>query len=70
MPAKCGKLNMFKVNDNVSKRSGYIFDGSVRAVFQKLDGQTRYVVENKDGLLHIFNATQLDLKSESKTDAD
>jgi hypothetical protein len=55
-------MSDLKIDDLVCKRSGYKFNGSVRAVFQKLDGQTRYVVENPDGILHIFNRGQLALE--------
>jgi hypothetical protein len=51
-----------KSGDTVIKTSGYRFAGVVVAAFCKRDGTSmRYVVENDDGLLHIFNAGQLQL---------
>ncbi len=50
----------FQVDDRVAKSGGdYKFKGTVRAVFNKRTGQIRVVVENEDGILHIFNPTQL-----------
>jgi len=49
------------VGDRVSKRSGdYRFAGEVRAGFYKKSGVVRYVVENDDGILHIFSRQQLE----------
>lgn len=49
--------------DNVEKISGdYTFDGVVVSVFKKLNGKVRIVVENQDGLLHIFSENNLTLK--------
>ena len=46
--------------DTVIKSSGdYSFTGTVVAVFEKLSGKVRVVVENQDGILHIFSETQL-----------
>ena len=52
---------VFTVGDHVTKTSGdYRFDGVVVAAFVKLDGRSwRYVVENRDGVLHIFTGKQL-----------
>jgi hypothetical protein len=48
------------VGDRVEKGGGdYVFRGEVRAVFTKRSGQVRIVVENDDGILHIFNPGQL-----------
>lgn len=51
-----------QVGDVVIKTKGYHFEGVVVAVFQKLNGDTRYVVEctvpGAGGLLHIFNKDQ------------
>lgn len=50
----------FKYEDQVEKIGGdYSFIGSVRCSFQKASGQIRVVVENDDGLCHIFNEGQL-----------
>lgn len=50
-----------KVGDAVIKLHGYGFPGTVVAVFRKLDGEQRVVVESalSPGLLHIFSPTQL-----------
>jgi hypothetical protein len=48
------------VGAHVIKTGGdYTFDGIVVARFAKLSGKIRYVVENKEGILHIFGATNL-----------
>ena len=48
------------VGDMVAKVGGdYAFAGVVVASFAKLGGAHRYVVENSDGLLHIFSAAPL-----------
>jgi hypothetical protein len=49
----------FEIGDIVRKVKGYRFVGTVVSSFVKRDGQRRYVVENDDGLLHIFNGSQL-----------
>lgn len=56
----------FKIGDRVNKAKGYSFPGYVVSVFEKLDGQVRYVVEfsshNTDagrGMLHIFSHKDL-----------
>lgn len=33
----------------------YQFEGTIVSVFTKLNGKIRYVGENRDGLLFIFN---------------
>lgn len=40
----------------IKKGGDYKFAGEVRAVFTKKSGVVRYVVENDDGILHIFSA--------------
>jgi hypothetical protein len=49
------------VEDYVEKVGGdYTFRGFVVAVFNKRrSGEIRYVVENDDGVLHIFSGMQL-----------
>lgn len=48
------------VGDRVTKTTGdYTFTGTVVASFPKRSGETRVVVENDDGILHIFNPKQL-----------
>lgn len=53
--------DVLAVGDRVTKTTGYAFDGIVRAVFAKGDGETRVVVESSVivGMLHIFAPTQL-----------
>jgi hypothetical protein len=49
-----------RVGDCVEKIGGdYTFRGVVVAVFSKRSGAVRVVVENDDGILHIFNPGQL-----------
>jgi hypothetical protein len=48
------------VGQRVTKISGdYRFRGWVVASFEKRNGFRRYVVENDDGILHIFNGKDL-----------
>jgi hypothetical protein len=55
---------VFNVGDRVAKTGGdYRFAGVVVAAFTKLSGQRHYVVENADGVLHIFSGAQLALVS-------
>jgi len=50
------------VGCRVEKVGGdYYFRGNLVAVFQKRSGQWRAVVENDDGIVHIFNFMQLRL---------
>ena len=50
----------FVVGDSVKKITGeYRFNGVVVGVVEKLSGQRRYVVENADGVLHIFGPQNL-----------
>lgn len=59
----------FKVGDEVAKLEGdYTFYGVVVSVFQKRSGATRYVVENDDGILHIFSDKMLQLEYEQESD--
>lgn len=53
-----------KEGDEVRKKTGdYSFSGIIVSKFQKLDGiSKRVVVENAEGILHIFNETQLELE--------
>lgn len=51
---------IIKVGDKVSKKGGdYRFDGTVVAVFTKLSGVERYVVEDDRGVLHIYGPSNL-----------
>jgi hypothetical protein len=57
---KPAKKRQLVVGDRVIKAGGdYRFEGQVVSVFRKLGGQIRYVVENDDGILHIFSPAQL-----------
>lgn len=51
----------FAIGDRVEKVTGeYKFPGEVVAVFTKRNRQLiRYVVENDDGILHIFSSGNL-----------
>jgi len=45
---------------SVQKIGGdYTFQGTIVAIFYKRSGQVRCVVENREGILHIFNLNQL-----------
>jgi hypothetical protein len=51
----------FKIGDRVIKTAGdYRYEGEVVCVFCKRSGVLRYVVENDDGMLFIFNEGQLE----------
>ena len=56
------QLGEIKVGDKVQKTVGdYYFQGIVVAVFLKLNkDKVRIVVENPDGILHIFSLMQLE----------
>lgn len=59
----------FRIGDRVEKIAGdYTFEGKVVAVFPKLSGVVRYVVENQAGILMIYNFKQLKL-TEPDSDA-
>jgi hypothetical protein len=50
----------YKVGDHVRKVGGdYTFDGVVVSKFSKTSGKVRYVVENAQGILHIFSEANL-----------
>jgi hypothetical protein len=53
----------FAVGDEVWKPKGYKFDSTIVAVFKTTKGQKRVVAENADGLLHIFNEDNLELRN-------
>ena len=51
--------------DKVRKVGGdYRFDGVVVAVFQKLSGVTRYVVEDDRGVLHVYSRKNLEFMND------
>jgi hypothetical protein len=52
---------MLSMGDKVIKDTGdYTFSGVVIAVFLKRNGTAvRYVVENEEGICHIFNDRQI-----------
>ncbi len=50
----------FPVGSKVEKIGGdYTFTGVVVSRFSKLSGKIRYVVENQEGILHIYSAKNL-----------
>lgn len=50
----------FKIGDLVAKTGGdYRFDGTVVAVFYKLSGVVRLVVEDDRGILHVYSEKNL-----------
>lgn len=54
-------LPKFQSGDVVQKVTGdYKFVGNV-TVIRKRSGEYRYAVENDDGMIHIFNGSQLEL---------
>lgn len=54
----------FRVGDKVRKTGGdYTFDGVVVAAFQKLGGVWRYIVEDERGLLMIYSAKNLEVRT-------
>jgi uncharacterized protein YaiL (DUF2058 family) len=53
-------LSNFPIGTKVRKIKGYKFDGTIVANFRTVAGKDRLVVDNGDGLLHIFNAEQLE----------
>ena len=53
----------YTVGDKVSKKGGdYRFDGTVVAVFEKLSGLIRLVVEDDRGVLHIYSEKNLEYR--------
>jgi hypothetical protein len=51
---------VFRIDDRVVKDGGdYRFEGVVVSTFRKRSGRKRYVVENDDGILHIFQGSNL-----------
>lgn len=55
------------VGDTMQKIAGdYRFHGTVRSLFQKESGMWRVVLENQDGILHIFAPSQLQLLCKGK----
>lgn len=53
-------LSSFPLGCKVRKTKGYKFEGTVVANFRTLADKERLVIDNGDGLLHIFNAEQLE----------
>lgn len=53
---------IFRIGDLVEKTIGdYRYRGYIVSIFEKRYGQVRFVVENDDGMLFIFNEGQLNL---------
>lgn len=58
---------VFHEGEWVEKISGdYTFTGIVVARFRKRSGSPRYVVENEDGVIHIFNHNQLECRGRNR----
>lgn len=53
-------LSSFPLGSKVRKIKGYKFDGTIVANFKTVAGKDRLVVDNGDGMLHIFNEEQLE----------
>lgn len=50
----------YKIGQKFEKQGGdYRFKGVIVAAFTKLNGTVRYVGENADGLLFIFNESAI-----------
>lgn len=59
------EIARLSVGTLVSKIGGdYRFDGVIVAEFLKLSGVARFVVEDDRGILHIFKASNLRLRSD------
>lgn len=60
-------MKSFKIGDPVHKPKGYNYPGEIVSVFTTISGEIRYVVEatgeGYKGMLHIFNAEQLEIKN-------
>jgi hypothetical protein len=53
----------FKIGDRVRKVGGdYRFPSEIRCRFRKASGAIRYVAEDDRGILHIFSASNLELR--------
>jgi len=54
----------FKIGDKAYKTKGYKFPCTIVSIFKNTKGEIRIVAEMEDnGMLHIFNETQLKLFS-------
>lgn len=59
---------MFKLGDKVDrKESDYHFPGTIVAVFNKLSGTERFVVEDDRGILFIMSEKNLKYRDTIKT---
>ena len=55
---------LFKIGDKVKKVGGdYTFEGIIVAVFKKLSGKIRIVIEDDRGILHIFSETNIQFRN-------
>ncbi len=53
----------FKIGDKAYKTKGYKFPCTIVSIFKNTKGELRIVAEMEyNGMLHIFNETQLELK--------
>lgn len=55
-----GQQQFYDNGTEVVKNKGYAFHGWIVSGFWTIAGKIRYVVDNGDGMLHIFNGDQLD----------
>lgn len=60
LPGKTPEQRPLQVDDVVEKTTGdYRYKGVIKAAFSTAKGARRFVVENADGMLFIFNERQL-----------
>ena len=64
----------YPIATKVQKKTGYAYPGVIVAVFNKLNGEIRYVVEctipEVEGMLHIFSEKDLELRESARTTID
>jgi hypothetical protein len=54
-------MKELKIRQTVRKVTGdYVFEGYIVSKFKKRNGMVRYVVENYQGILHIFSRQNLE----------
>lgn len=59
---KEAEAKSFEVGDKVFKLKGYEFRGTVVMKGETLAGKVRYVVDDGQGMLHIYSGSQLELQ--------
>lgn len=61
-------MSKFRIGDPVKKTKGdYRYRGDVRGIITKRNKSERLVVENDDGMLFIFNESQLEYDHKEPT---